>query len=263
MDAMGSDVTGGTKHSYTIPCSSSFRDSVEALARRRGVNVGDMARSVLLVIPMGEIAAYGDPGEPAAEDRELVVLKSGPAKGRPWRRKPRLQVRMAPGYQVKDIRRALGLALAVEQGSLTVLLQDPAALAPQSQPAPEPRHLPEAEPPVEPEARDRTERRSPGRRVSDRREAEAQKALHDAKDEIERLRATISVLAFEPLDDGVNSRADALYVLGFSPGSWPDARSVRARFRMLATIHHPDSSIGDHVRMSQLNQAMEILRDGL
>lgn len=261
MDAMGSDVTGSTKHSYTIPCSSTFRDAVEALARRRGVNVGDMARSVLLVLPLDSIAAYADPGEPPAEDRELVVLKSGPAKGRPWRRKPRLQVRMAPGFQVQDIRKALGLALAMEQGDLKVDLHDPAAAS-----AP---HLmstavaAEIAMPPQSAPRGKTERRSPGRRNSDKREAEALKALEQAHEEIARLRATISVLAFEPLDDGVNSRAEALHILGFTPGSWPDARSIRARFRVLATIHHPDSNFGDHLRMSQLNQAMEILRDEL
>ena len=260
MDAMGSDMTGGTKHSYTIPCSSTFRDAVETLARRRGVNVGDMARSVLLVLPLSVIAEYADPGEPPADDRELVVLKSGPAKGRPWRRKPRLQVRMAPGFQIQEIRKALGLALAMEQGDLHVHLHDPAKAPP---PPPEPSA---PEPPPEEtaaQARERIERRSPGRRVSDKREAEALRALEAAKEEIERLRATISVLAFEPLDDGVNSRAEALHILGFTPGSWPDARSIRSRFRMLATIHHPDSNFGDHLRMSQLNQAMEILRDEL
>lgn len=261
MDAMGSDVTGSTKHSYTIPCSTQFRDSVEALARRRGVNVGDMARSVLLVIPLSNISEYPDPGEPPVEDRELVVLKSGPAKGRPWRRKPRLQVRMVPGFKVQDIRRALGLALAMEQGALQVHLKDPNGISSAS-------HSAEPPPPAPPEIkvekpRGRVDRRSPGRRGSDQREAEALRALELAREEVARLQATVSVLAFDPLEDGVNSRAEALHILGFTPGSWPDARSVRSRFRMLATIHHPDSNFGDHLRMSQLNQAMEILREDL
>ena len=84
------------KHSYTVPCASDFRDAVEALAVKRHVNVGDLARSILLVMPANFVADFPDPGEPAAEDRETVVLKSGPAEGRPWRRKPRLQVRMPP-----------------------------------------------------------------------------------------------------------------------------------------------------------------------
>ena len=245
MDAMGSDVTGGTKHSYTIPCSSIFRDSVKSLARRRGVNVGDMARSVLLVIPLALISEHPDPGEPPPDDRELVVLKSGPAKGRPWRRKPRLQVRMAPGYGIQMIRRALGLALAMEQGDLSVNLSGSQTVTTVSTAAPAP-----AAAEKKPDG-PRKERRSPGRRSSDKREAEALKALDAAREELERMKAAISAMAFDPVDGGVNSRTEALYVLGFSPGSWPDARAIRARFRMLATIHHPDSNFGDHVRISQ------------
>nr|CAM75035.1 DnaJ-class molecular chaperone [Magnetospirillum gryphiswaldense MSR-1] len=72
------------KHSYTIPCSSAFRDAIEALAARRHVNVGDIARSVLLVMPPSAIQGFPDPGDPEAGDRETVILKSGPSQGRPW-----------------------------------------------------------------------------------------------------------------------------------------------------------------------------------
>ena len=112
------------KHSYVIPCSGGFRDAVLRLAEQRSVNVGDLARSVLLVVPAATIAACPDPGEPAAEDREVVVLKSGPNVGRPWRRKPRLQARLPKGYEVEDIRRALGLALAFSTGEIAVGLED-------------------------------------------------------------------------------------------------------------------------------------------
>jgi hypothetical protein len=276
MNAMGSDLAGGgTKHSYTIPCSSVFREAIEALAQGRGVNVGDIARSVLLVIPLDVIAEAPDPGEPPSDDRELVVLKSGPSEGRPWRRKPRLQVRMAPGFKVLDIRKALGLALALEQGNLRVQIFDPShppsspphSVPPAPAQAQASAHLQASAqaPAVEPTVAEprRKERRSPGRRNSDKREAEALRALESSREETDRLRATISVLAFEPLDEGVISRSQALHVLGFPPGTRPDGRSIRLRFRMLATIHHPDSNFGDHIRMSQLNQAMEILRDDL
>ncbi|MDA0662474.1 MAG: J domain-containing protein, partial [Proteobacteria bacterium] len=53
-----------TKKSYAIPCSSAFRDRVQALADRRGVNAGDLVRSVMLVVPPAAIAAMADPGEP-------------------------------------------------------------------------------------------------------------------------------------------------------------------------------------------------------
>jgi len=218
-----------SKHSYTVPCSSRFREAVEALALSRQVNVGDLARSVLLVVPASEVESFPDPGEPPSHDRETVILKSGPAEGRPWRRKPRLQVRMPPGHAIPFIRRALGLALALADGSLSVTLEDAAAAAQRSAPPPPPPPVLEEDPTV---------------------------------DELERLRAIISTLAFEPLREGVRTRAEALYVLGFLPDAKPDSRTVRAKFRLLATIHHPDGEHGDHQRMSQLNQAMALLRGG-
>ncbi|HLO77956.1 MAG TPA: J domain-containing protein, partial [Magnetospirillum sp.] len=81
MNTQAQPAAGTVKHSYTIPCASAFRDAVEALAAKRRVNVGDIARSVLLVMPPATIAAFTDPGDPAAEDRETVILKSGPAQG--------------------------------------------------------------------------------------------------------------------------------------------------------------------------------------
>jgi hypothetical protein len=221
------------KHSYTVPCSSVFREAVEALAESRQVNVGDLARSVLLVVPADGVERFPDPGEPPSHDRETVILKSGPAEGRPWRRKPRLQVRMPPGHAIPFIRRALGLALALAEGKLAVTISDPAAPVQRPEPAPE---IKPAVPPIlepEPEA-----------------------------EELDRLRAIISTLAFQPLPDGVRTRSDALHVLGFTPSARPDSRTVRAKFRLLATIHHPDSDHGDHQRMSQLNQAMTLLRSG-
>ena len=206
------------KHSYTIPCSSAFRDAVGALAEARHVNVADLARSVLLVVPEKTVSAFADPGEPARDDRETVVLKSGPAEGRPWRRKPRLQVRLAPGYQVPDIRRALALALAVNRGETTISVA--------------------------------------GAGAAQRSRARAE----EITDELERLRTIVSVLAFEPIVGGVSDREDALYVLGFPPGSHPGRGVLQARFRMLATIHHPDGVYGNHDRMSQLNAAMTVLR---
>lgn len=236
----GGATTTTTKHSYTIPCASTFRDAVEALAARRRVNVGDIARSALLVMPEAAIARYPDPGEPPAEDRETVILKSGPSQGRPWRRKPRLQVRMAPGYEVTFIRRALAMALAMDRGELELRIDDPRAIRAAAPPPPPPPPPPPA--PLH---------------------AEHGRALEAVNEEIERLKAVVAVLSFEPLAAGVNTRSDALHVLGFPPGMRPDRRAVRARFRMLATIHHPDSHYGSHMRMSQLNQAMELLRDDL
>ena len=204
------------KRSYAIPCASAFRDAVTALAKRRRVNAGDLARSVLLLVPCDVVARYPDPGEPAPDDREQVVLKSGPSANKPWRRKPRLQVRLPDGFKIPEIRRALGMALAMEEGGVSLTLE---------------------------------EGRKP--KLGDR--------LKKAEGEVDRLKGAIMALAFEPLDNGIRTRADALYVMGFPPNARPDHKSIRARFRMLATIHHPDSGFGHHERMTQLNEALSTL----
>lgn len=214
------------KHSYTIPCSSAFRDAVTDLAGRTKVNVADLARSVVLLAPAEAIAAFPDPGEPEAGDREIVILKSGPAKGRPWRRKPRLQVRMAPKCDVVTIRRALGLALAMDRGEKAVRFE------------------------------------GAGADVAASGEKKETDLIREAREELARLRTMISVLSFDPLPDGVTSREDALHILGFPPGSIPDYGVIKTRFRTLATVHHPDGAFGSHHRMSQLNAAMERLRRG-
>lgn len=107
---------GRSKHSHTVHCSSRFRNEVLALARRRNVNAADLARSVLLLLTPEMIVTVPDPGEPPASDRETVILHSGPSKGRPWRRKPRLQVRLPSGSDPETARRAMAVALALDQG---------------------------------------------------------------------------------------------------------------------------------------------------
>ena len=208
-----------TKRSYAISCSSQFRNAALALAERRGVNVGDLARSILLTVPAEVIERLADPGEPKAEDRETVILKSGRNPGKLWRRKPRLQVRLPPGYAAATIRRALGLALALDSGGKAIVIEDG-------------------------------------------RKPRTQDRLKTAEDEISRLTTIVEALAFMPLPEGVKNRRDALYVLGFAHNGSPDQRAIKTRYRMLATIHHPDSGFGDHRRMSQLNEAINRLRNG-
>ena len=228
------EAVGTRKQSYTVPCSSAFRDQVLALATRRAVNVGDLARSVTLVLPADVIAKAPDPGEPDQSDREMIILKSGRSKGRPWRRKPRLQVRMVPGLAVPFIRRSLGLALAMDRGDMGVSLTGAA--------------IPGVRDPEALVAAERSERE------------QAQARLRETREEIDRLQGMILALSFDPLPQGVTSREDALHVLGFRPGAAPDLATLRGRFRALAAIHHPDGAQGDHRRMSQLNAAMEYLR---
>lgn len=205
------------KQSYSIPCASIFRDEVQALADRRGVNAGDLARSVILVLPESVIDASPDPGDPKRDDRETVTLKSGPGEGKPWRRKPRIQVRLPAGYTVVHLRKALGLALTLEAGTVRLGIEDAA---------------------------------TPTRAESESKTSE----------EVARLRATVETLAAAPLAHAVRSLDEALYIFGFPPGSRPSSAEIKARFRLLATIHHPDSDTGNTERMASLNQAMSFVR---
>jgi hypothetical protein len=202
--------------SYVVPCSTDFRDAILELADRRGVNAGELARAVLLLLP-GDAADFPDPGEPDAGDRETVILKSGANEGKNWRRKPRLQVRSVSGRDVAEIRRALALALALDRADVSMRLED-------------------------------------GNGPS------ASEQLNEIRSESKRLKAQIGALLFEPLPHGVRNRTEALHVLGFSPGARPNPEVVRTRYRALAGIHHPDASHGDHRRMSQINDAVRILR---
>ena len=214
------------KLSYTIPCSTDFRDAVTALADKKQVNVADLARSVALVVERQEIINFPDPGGPSAGDRETVVLKSGASKGKPWQRKPRLQVRMAPGFDPVTLRKALAMALAIDRGDLDINLKEAGSSKAETGPAVD------------------------------------ESVMVAAREEMDRLRGIISQLSFEPLPRGIQSRDDALHILGFPPGSLPDTKTLKNRFRTLATIHHPDSGHGCHDRMSQLNEAMAHLRRG-
>ncbi len=212
------------------------------------MNAADVARSVLLLVPREVIDAADDPGEPDPKDRETVVLKSGPSAGRPWRRKPRLQVRMQPDLEITQIRRALAIALQLGEGGIAVSLSDPNATAAPTNGGPRPpkeakRPAPETKPAIKPS----TPPPKNDHQVT---------ALED---EVGRLESLIASMLFEPLKGGVKSRQDALFVLGFPPWARPDRGAVRRRFRELAAIHHPDSRFGDHERMSQINAASELL----
>lgn len=239
------------KKSYTISCSSAFRDAVLALAERRRVNAGDLARSVMLVVPPEVIALYPDPGDPSEGDRETVLLNSGPSAGKSLRRKPRLQVRLPSGMSAEMIRKSLNLAVALAGGMMSLQVGDRdgmvlgEALKAPASPPPEPAPPP---PPAEPDPALLAEL------------AQSKAQLAPLKEELERLRTVLSVLSFEPLPHGVQTAGEALFVFGYPPTANPDSREIRARFRVLATVHHPDSPYGSHQRMSQLNAAMDLLR---
>lgn len=203
--------------SYIVNCSTRFRDAVLDLAQRKGTNVGSLARSVMLLLPDEVFALWPDPGEPGSGDRDTVTLKSEHGKSKTSQRKPRLQVRMPAGLGADAIRRALAVALAMDEGDLSLRLE---------------------------------EGRGP----------DADQRLAHAEAEIKRLRRLLRATTPDPVDHAVRSRAEALYVMGFPPGAQPEPKTIGARYRALAAIHHPDSGDGDHRRMSQINAAVRILR---
>jgi hypothetical protein len=211
------------KVSYTIPCPTDFRDAVMDLAERRQINAADLLRSIVLVLSEAAIREFPDPGEPLNGDRETIILKSGKSKGRPWQRKPRLQVRMTKGFEIGLLRRALNVALAMDQGAVEIHVEAPKfGLQVET--------------------------------IKSRRDGER------ARMDLDKLKSMISVLAFDPLARDIETRADALYVLGYHAMARPTGKALSGRFRQLATLYHPDSGYGSHERMSQLNSAMEYLK---
>jgi hypothetical protein len=229
------------KQSYTVPCSTKFRDVVIALAEKKSVNVADLARSILLILPQDIIETFADPGEPQLADREKIILKSGLSKGRLWRRKPRLQVRLTPGYKISFVRRALNLAVVLDSEHYLINVQKREVDALQNDKSTNQNGTVFSQ--------SITNNNQQVSNVTD------QKVSYEGK----RLQELISALSFTPLPGRLSSRTDALHILGFFPTERPDRRVVRSKFKMLAKIHHPDNNYGNHQRMSQLNAAMDLL----
>lgn len=231
--------------SFIVSCASRFRDRVIALAERQSVSPADLARSVLLLVPMDRITKIPDPGEPEPSDREEITLRTGASAGRVLRRKPRLQMRLpmprtdqtstgtgptgknstgkpanGPIYDSATLRKALALALSMAEGDseLTIITE------------------------------------------SDKKAQQViEKARDKLADENEELKRLAGQLAMPILQHGVNSRSEALFILGFPPTAVPDQATIRRRWRQLAMIYHPDAPFGDHERMTQLNAAAEKL----
>lgn len=212
--------SGTAGAAYVVPCTTPFRNAVLTLAEKRQASPSDLARAILLLVPRDTLARTADPGEPPPGDREHIALQSGSSRGRVLKRKPRLQLRLPAGHAHADLRRALALALSMASG--------------------------EAEVAVVTEA--------------DRKaEAAVERARDDLGEDNTTLRGLIADLATPVLPRGIQTRGEALFVLGFPPTALPDSGTVRRRWRRMAMIYHPDSAFGDHDRMSQLNQALEKL----
>jgi len=226
--------------SYIVTCSSSFRDAVQTLATKKGVTASDLVTAVLVLNDHLGPDSVPDPGDAGRDDRDIIELKSGPRAGRYLRRKPRLQLRLSEGLSDSYIRRALALLIALDAGE---------------------RALEEPDRPTN----DRTEPvlspLSAGSSSSDRQSEESldRAEIDNARQHAEEMRALVSLMTFDPLPDGVNTVVDARYVLGLPPGMRLTRRIVKARFRMLSQIYHPDKETGDTTRMAQLIDAFRLM----
>lgn len=216
-----------TNNAYVVPCSTRFRGELELLLQSRNdsngandnVGLGDLARAVMLLIPQDIIESQPDPGDPDKNDRDIVTIRGGKAGGRTMPRKPRLQVRISQKTNAATIRKALGLALSLEKGWASLMLDG-------------------------------------------RGTGSAAHKLANAQLELQRLQGMIEKLAFQPLERGVRTRLDALYVLGFSSSAAPTPAEIKSRYRSLAMIFHPDSghsSSNAALRIAQLSDAVKIL----
>lgn len=96
---------------YALLCPSRFRDAVLLLADRRRTDPSSVARAALLLVGARELP---DPGEPEPQDRDIQILPRATGKAKVVRRKPRLRLRLPPGLEASEIRRALALALAID-----------------------------------------------------------------------------------------------------------------------------------------------------
>lgn len=230
--------------SHIVTCTTAFRTQILLMADKRHVSAADLVRAVLLLVSPEDLAEVDDPGDATDEDRETIIVQSGAAKNRILKRKPRLQLRLPAYLQDDQIRKALSLALQMDREGW--LFRTPESL---TQPPPE--TLDTDNPSADILAAD----------AQPKSDLEiAQKKLQDAEDEIRRLHQMIAKLRFDPLEEGVRTRAEALFVLGLPPHKFPDRQIIKERFRLLAKIMHPDSLLGDHARMAQLNDALRLLK---
>ena len=243
--------------SYIVTCATLFRDQIQTLADQRQVSAADLVRAVLLLVSPHDLSEVSDPGDADEDDRETVIVQSGAAKNRILKRKPRLQLRLPATLTDADIRKALSLALQMDREGW--LFRTPQSLTRD----PTPETISDAERPAKtpididiPPSDAHLDNTTP---IKTELEV-AVEALQESQDEIKRLHQMIAKLRFTPLDDGVRTRAEALFILGLPPHKFPDSKTIKDRFRLMAKIVHPDSLLGDHHRMAQLNDALRLLK---
>lgn len=280
--------------SYVVSCSSDFRGAAADAAARLGVGISDLATFGLLLYPGDRLLAFADPGDAPRGDREDVVLRSGERAGRALRRKPRLQVRLRSGLTPGTIRRAVAAAIQTLDPTASADTGPVDGSAPTGTPptAPEPGAA-SAPGPLEPSPPEPSpsepiapEPIAPGRALdepsdaptggdlpgscvdpaalmvdlaaAERRAEEAEHGLQRAERTVEDLRTLVGLLAFDH-QEPVTTEDQARYVLGFPPDAALTRQRVKARFRLLTQVYHPDRATGDSRRMAQVIEATRLL----
>ena len=99
---------------YTVPCLAGFRSAVLALAKRRGVDASELVRMVLTLVTPALRAGIPDPGDSSSDDRDNQLRRHGAALQPAPSLTPTLVLRLAPGLDPGEIRRALAVALALD-----------------------------------------------------------------------------------------------------------------------------------------------------
>ena len=206
-----------------IACTAAFRNQVLALAKRRSVSTGDLLRAIAILLPPQALDEMADPGEPPLHERDTIIVKSGAHKGESLKRKPRLQVRL-------DENLPLGKDAATLRKALALAL-----------------------------ALEKQEWALSLENTKQRRQRETRYGKTEQR--ITELERGIDRLAFRPLPSNCRTLEDACYIFGFRASVRPSEELVRRRFRDLVSVFHPDAVKGDHERMSQLNQAMQLFKD--
>lgn len=217
------------KKACSIPCSETFKTKIHTLAEKHSVNPADIIRSILFVFPEEFIQSFEDPGDPLREDREDVTLHSGKHKGKTWKRKPRIQVRIPRSYPVPFLRKALNIALSLQDDNITQLLTS--------------------------------------KKIDEEQKEETEQKIKNLTQEQERLTKEIELLQSvlknftkEKENKNIQSIDDALFILGFPPYSSPTAPLIKKKYRDLAILFHPDTGLDNHAMMSKLNDAISFLR---
>ena len=99
--------------------------------------------------------------------------------------------------------------------------------------------------------------------LSDRRWLMSPVKSKTLEKELATLKGNLSRLLFTPLEGGVKTRPDALYIFGLHIKSTPNKTTIAGRYKELASIYHPDTSCGSHTHMTQVNQAYQILKNDI